>query len=195
MCFVNAPKSRSDWAACIRPVKLPSVSEPENDGDEGNPNTKGPVYFTPMGFAKLKTEYEHLGAVERPRVVQGVADAAAEGDRSENAEYIYGKKRLREIDRRMRFLRKVLEAAVVMDPAIDRGETIYFGATIVLESEAGEEFTYQLVGEHETDAEHGRISYRSPIGTALLRKSEGDEISVMTPSGIRNLTIMRVMYQ
>lgn len=181
------------WAACAQPTKILSVGEAEDDED--SPKTRGPIYFTPVGFAKLKAEYELLGGVERPRVVQGVADAAAEGDRSENAEYIYGKKRLREIDRRMRFLRKVLEAAMVIDPAIDRGETVFFGATIVLESESGEVFTYQLVGEHETDAERGRISYRSPIGTALLRKTEGDEISVMTPGGMRNLTIMRVVYR
>ena len=169
------------------------TSPDDDDDDEKKP--AGPVYTTPEGFAKLKAEYEHLGGVERPRVVQGVSDAAAEGDRSENAEYIYGKRRLREIDRRMRFLRKILEAATIIDPAIDRGETIYFGATVELESDAGETFTYQLVGEHETDAERGRISYRSPIGAALLRKSVDDEVSVETPRGRRTLTVARVTYR
>ncbi len=186
-------KTHARWAACSRLAKIGRVSEAEDHED--TPKAAGPVYFTPEGFAKLKAEYESLGGVERPRVVQGVADAAAEGDRSENAEYIYGKKRLREIDRRMRFLRKILEAAMVIDPSIDRGDTVYFGATVILESESGEEFTYQLVGEHETDAERGRISYRSPIGTALLRKTEGDEISVVTPGGKRRLTITGVIYR
>lgn len=168
-----------------------------DDGeDEETPQKPaGPAYTTPEGFAKLKTEYEHLGGVERPRVVQGVTDAAAEGDRSENAEYIYGKRRLRQIDGRMRFLRKILEASMIVDPAIDRGDTIYFGATVTLESDAGERFTYQLVGEHETDSDRGRISYRSPIGAALLRKSVDDEVSVDTPGGRRTLTILEVVYR
>jgi transcription elongation factor GreB len=165
----------------------------EDDDEEARP--KGPTYMTPEGFEKLRVEHEHLGTVERPRVVQGVADAAAEGDRSENAEYIYGKKRLREIDRRMRFLRKILEAAVVVDPAVDRGDTVYFGATVVLEDADGTRHTYQLVGEHETDAERGRISYRSPIGAALLRRSVDDEVAVDTPRGRRRLAIVEVLYR
>ncbi|AKF08188.1 transcription elongation factor GreB [Sandaracinus amylolyticus] len=169
------------------------MSASSEDDDEKKP--AGPVYTTPEGFARLKNEYEHLGGVERPRVVQGVSDAAAEGDRSENAEYIYGKKRLREIDRRMRFLRKILEAVMVVDPAVDRGDTVFFGATVVLEDDAGETFTYQLVGEHETDAQRGRISYRSPIGAALLRKSVDDEVVVDTPRGRRKLTIVEVIYR
>jgi transcription elongation factor GreB len=151
--------------------------------------------MTPEGFRKLRAELEYLGTVERPRVVQGVADAAAEGDRSENAEYIYGKKRLREIDRRMRWLRKVLEAAEVIDPAIDRGDTVFFGATVVLESDDGETFTYQIVGEHETDAASGRISYRSPVGAALLRRRVDDEVTVDTPRGRKKLTIVEVIYR
>jgi transcription elongation factor GreB len=168
----------------------------ERDDDEGGERpAAGPTYMTPEGFARLEREHEHLGTVERPRVVQGVADAAAEGDRSENAEYIYGKKRLREIDRRMRFLRKILEASVVVDPKIDRGDTVFFGATVLLEGEGGEAFTYQLVGEHETDAANGRISYRSPIGAALLKKSVDDEVVVETPKGRRRLTIVEVRYR
>ena len=165
------------------------------DDDESAEKASGPVYTTPEGYERMKREYEQLGQVERPRVVQGVSDAAAEGDRSENAEYIYGKKRLREIDRRMRFLRKILEASVVVDPTVDRGDTVYFGATVVLESESGESFTYQLVGEHETDAERGRISYRSPIGAALMRKSVDDEVVVDTPGGRRRLAIVEVIYR
>ncbi len=150
--------------------------------------------MTPDGHDDLIAELARLGQ-ERHRVVQGVADAAAEGDRSENAEYIYGKKRLREIDRRMRFLKKTLDAAVVVDPKQDRGDRVFFGATVVLESESGEELTYQLVGEHETDAGRGRISYRSPVGTALMRKNVDDEVAVETPSGTRRLTIVDVRYE
>lgn len=157
--------------------------------------TKTPLYMTPQGVAVLRAEYERLGGEERPRVVQGVTDAAAEGDRSENAEYIYGKKRLREIDRRMRFLRKILEDAVIVDPSVDRGDTVYFGATVLLETEDGETMQVQIVGEHETDAARGRISYRSPIGAALLRKSVDDEIQVTTPKGKRLFTIAEVAYR
>jgi transcription elongation factor GreB len=156
---------------------------------------KLPSYITPEGFATLKRELEHLGQVERPKVVHGVTEAAAEGDRSENAEYIYGKRRLREIDRRMRFLRMALEASVVVDPSIDRGDTIYFGATVVLLSEGGDEVTYQLVGEHETDAVRGRISHRSPVGAALMRKSVDDEVRVATPAGPRTFTVLEVLYR
>ncbi len=153
-----------------------------------------PQYMTPDGHRALVAELAQLGE-ERSRVVQGVADAAAEGDRSENAEYIYGKKRLREIDRRMRFLKKILDAAVVVDPAVDRGDKVYFGATVVLEDADGTTLEYQLVGEHETDAARGRISYRSPVGAALMRKSVDDEVKVETPSGQRRLTIVDVRYE
>ena len=168
---------------------------PEDDDDDEPKKPSGPSYITPEGYARLETEHVHLCTVERPRVVQGVADAAAEGDRSENAEYIYGKRRLREIDRRMRFLRKTLEASVVVDPRLDRGDTVYFGATVVLEDEQGQSATYQLVGEHETDAERGRVSYRSPIGAALLKKAVDDEVVFETPRGRRRLTIVEVLYR
>jgi transcription elongation factor GreB len=153
-----------------------------------------PQYMTPEGHESLARELARLGE-ERTRVVSGVADAAAEGDRCENAEYIYGKKRLREIDRRMRFVKKTLEAAVVVDPKEDRGERVFFGATVVLEDEKGGEVSYQLVGEHETDAQRGRISYRSPVGAALMRKNVDDDVTVETPSGKRRFTIVDVRYE
>lgn len=153
-----------------------------------------PQYMTPEGHRALVAELARLGE-ERSRVVQGVADAAAEGDRSENAEYIYGKKRLREIDRRMRFLRTIHDAAVVVDPKQDRGDKVFFGATVVLEGPGGEELVYQLVGEHETDAAQKRISYRSPVGAALMRKSVDDEVLVDTPSGKRRFVIVDVRYE
>lgn len=162
--------------------------------DAADARPRGPSYMTPAGHARLRAELEALG-VERARVVSAVTDAAAEGDRSENAEYIYGKRRLRQIDSRMRFLRKVVESVVLVDPAIERGERVYFGATVVLEGATGERLTYQLVGEHETDAETGKISYRSPIGAALLRKEEGDEVRVETPGGPRALIVAEVRYR
>jgi transcription elongation factor GreB len=176
-------------------ASVSSEDEREEDGDDAPKRPAGPIYTTPEGFARLKEEYEHLGRVERPKVVQGVTDAAAEGDRSENAEYIYGKRRLREIDRRMRFLRKIIEASSIVDPAVDRGDTIFFGATVVLETDTGESVTYQLVGEHETDAARGKISYRSPIGAALLRKSVDEMVRVETPSGAKAFTITQVIYR
>ncbi|GAB5541806.1 MAG: transcription elongation factor GreB [Sandaracinaceae bacterium] len=153
-----------------------------------------PHYMTPAGHTALIEELARLGR-ERTRVVQGVADAAAEGDRSENAEYIYGKKRLREIDKKMRFLKKALDAAVVVDPKADRGDRVFFGATVVLEDDDGALVTYQLVGEHETDAGRGRISYRSPVGAALMRKNLDDEVRVQTPGGTRTLTISEIRYE
>jgi transcription elongation factor GreB len=154
-----------------------------------------PNYITPAGYRRLADELIQLRSVERPRVVQEVSDAAAQGDRSENAEYIYGKRRLREIDRRMRWLGKRLDAAVVVDPRERRGEKVFFGATVVLEDEAGEEQEYQLVGEDEIDTATRRISWRSPIGSALLGRSLDDDVRVQTPAGVRRFTIVDVRYQ
>ncbi len=167
-----------------------------NDDDEGSeePRPAGPTYMTPGGRRRIELELERLGD-ERVKVVQTTADAAAEGDRSENAEYIYGKRRLRQIDSRMRFLRKILERSVVVDPVIDRGDRVFFGATVTLEGEDGETSVYAIVGEHETDAEIGRISYRSPIGAALLKKSVDDEVVIATPRGKRTFTIVEVAYR
>ena len=154
-----------------------------------------PNYITPAGFKRLADELIRLRTVDRPKVVQEVSDAAAQGDRSENAEYIYGKKKLREIDRRMRFLGKRCDAAIIVDPKEKRGSKVFFGATVVLEDDDGAELTYQLVGEDEIDAAAGRISWRSPIGAALLGKEEGTDVRVETPSGRKQLTIAEVRYE
>jgi transcription elongation factor GreB len=169
------------------------MHRPVSDEDEDEARRAGPSYITPGGRRRIESEIERLGE-ERVRVVQTTADAAAEGDRSENAEYIYGKRRLRQIDSRMRFLRKILERSSVVDPAIDRGDRVFFGATVTLEDEDGTHQTFAIVGEHETDAESGRISFRSPIGAALLKKEVDDEVSITTPRGVRRFTIVDVTY-
>lgn len=153
-----------------------------------------PNYITPEGAKKLSEELGRLRSVERPKTVQEVADAAAQGDRSENAEYIYGKKKLREIDRRMHYLTKRLESAVVVNPKEQRGEKIFFGATVELEEETGTRRSYRIVGEDEIDSNAGQISWRSPLGRALLGKKAGDVITVRRPVGELELEIISVRY-
>ena len=153
-----------------------------------------PNYITPLGAKRLQEELGQLRSRERPKVVTEVADAAAQGDRSENAEYIYGKKRLREIDRRMRFLTKRLEAAVVVTPSAQSGERVFFGACVRVEDEEGDETVYQIVGEDEIDLKKGRVSWRSPIGRVLLKRTAGDTVTLRRPSGEVDLTIVSVTY-
>jgi len=153
-----------------------------------------PNYITPEGARKLSEELTRLRTVERPRTVREVADAAAQGDRSENAEYIYGKKRLREIDRRLNYLAKRLDKAVLVDPRQQRGDKVFFGATVEVEDEDGAKSTYVIVGEDEIDSAAGRISWRSPVGRALLGKREGDAVLVRRPAGEIELSILAVRY-
>lgn len=150
--------------------------------------------ITPAGFKKFQDELHTLWHVDRPKIVNEVSDAAALGDRSENAEYIYGKKRLREIDRRLGVLKGRLDGIEVIDPATLKGEVVRFGATVTVEDEDGEEQTLAIVGEDESDPKLGRISYKSPIGRALIGRAEGDEVSVSTPKGPRALTIVSVRW-
>lgn len=142
-------------------------------------------YITPRGYKRLRDEHLFLRVVERVKTVEEVAHAASLGDRSENAEYIYGKKRLREIDRRLRWLHKRLAAAEVVEPSVDRGEVIFFGATVTLVSAGGDERVVELVGEDEIETELGRISWRSPLGAALMRKREGEKVRFATPENTR----------
>ncbi len=153
-----------------------------------------PNYITPEGARKLSEELTRLRTVERPKTVQEVADAAAQGDRSENAEYIYGKKRLREIDRRCTYLAKRLDKAVLVDPREQRGDKVFFGATVEVEDESGARSTYVIVGEDETDSASGRISWRSPVGRALLGKRAGDSVQVRRPAGEVEIEIVSVRY-
>ena len=151
-------------------------------------------YISREGWDRLVAELERLRHVERPRVVTEVSDAAAQGDRSENAEYIYGKKRLREIDRRTRWLEKRLGALAVFEHVPRADGRCYFGAWVTIEDEDGVERTYRVLGVDEVDLDRGQISYRSPLGRALLGKREGDGIVVRTPSGERELTVTSVQY-
>jgi transcription elongation factor GreB len=140
-------------------------------------------YMTPAGHKRLLDEAERLLKVERPKVVREVADAAAQGDRSENAEYIYGKKRLREIDSRLRFLDQRLKHAQIIDPSSLTGDKVAFGAIVTLEDEDGKSKTWQLVGEDESEPSEGRISYKSPLGRAMMHKREGDAFNFKRPDG------------
>ncbi|MCX7674317.1 MAG: transcription elongation factor GreB [Bdellovibrionaceae bacterium] len=149
-------------------------------------------YITPQGLQALQNELHQLLHVERPKVVETVAWAASNGDRSENADYIYGKRRLREIDRRVRWLTERLELAQVIDPQTIRTDRVVFASCVLLENEAGDWVRYQLVGEDEIDVQRGLISWRSPLASALLGKVEGDEVQVQTPKGVVTYTILKI---
>lgn len=153
-----------------------------------------PSYITPQGYRKLTEEYDFLLKTERPRITAEVAWAASLGDRSENAEYIYGKKRLREIDSRLRYLRKRLESVEVVDPTKVASDMVRFGATVTVEDGEGRALTYRIVGEDEVDVKAGHISYRSPLGRALLGRQEGDEAVVEAPGGRRTLEVLEIRY-
>jgi len=152
-------------------------------------------YITPEGFETLRSELDRLWRVERPRVTQQVSEAAALGDRSENAEYIYGKKRLREIDRRVRFLQKRIDDLVVVhpDPAVQAGK-VYFGAWVEIEDEDGDRTVYRVVGPDEFDAGRGFISMDTPVGQALLGRRPGDEFEVRRPKGTASYTVIAISY-
>lgn len=152
-------------------------------------------YITPEGLAKLKSEYHGLMHVERPKVVEVVAWAASNGDRSENADYQYGKRRLREIDKRVHFLTKRIEDAEVVDPKQMKGQTVLFSATVTLVTEDGDEVVYQIVGEDEFDPKHGKISWKSPVAKALMGKKLGDEVKIVKPSGEEFVTIENIEFK
>jgi transcription elongation factor GreB len=151
-------------------------------------------YITPEGQKKLSDELSYLWKVKRPQVTQAVAEAAAMGDRSENAEYIYGKKQLRQIDSRVRFLSKRLAELKVVDKTPDDTSKIYFGAWVDLEDGEGKAFAYRIVGPDESDAEKGFISIDSPMARALMRKTEGDEIIVSRPNGTATFYVTAIHY-
>ncbi len=152
-------------------------------------------YITPEGFKRLQEEFSALFYEERPKLVETVAWAAGNGDRSENGDYIYGKKRLREIDKRLKFLRDRIESAKVVDPKAIESEKIVFGATVTILDEDGLERTFQIVGEDEIDPALNRISWKSPMAKALLGKKAGDEIEVSRPAGRLYAEVTKVVYR
>ena len=175
----------------------------ETDQDDDELDAEAPPlptglknYITPAGFKRLKDEALNLLDKERPELVKVIQWAASNGDRSENADYIYGKRRLREIDRRIRFLTKRMDAAMVVDPAArEESDQVFFGATVTLMAENGEEKLYSIVGMDEADVSRGRISWISPLAKALIKAREGDTVTVKTPGGDESLEIVRIEYK
>lgn len=172
-----------------------------DDAEEDKPEAEGPVlpegtknYMTPKGAEKLKAELRHLVSVERPKITDVVSWAASLGDRSENADYIYGKRRLREIDRRIRFLTKRLEVAEIVDPTQTQADSVRFGATVRVSLDGEEEKTYSIVGIDETDGKRGRISWISPLGKVLLRTKVGDVVTLRAPKGEMDVEILEIRY-
>jgi transcription elongation factor GreB len=172
-------------------------SDELEDDDPQLPNlpASGKNYITQVGYARLRDEWLVLMDVERPKIVDVVHWAASNGDRSENGDYLYGKKRLREIDRRIRFLTKRLEIAEVVDPSVHHGSAqVFFGATVTY-LQAGEvERTITILGIDEAQSEHGEVSWVSPIARTLLKAHEGDGLSLVTPTGVIEIDIIRVSY-
>lgn len=171
---------------------------PEEDDEEGGMPplpAGGKNYMTPAGHARMQAEFLHLVKTERPEVVSVVSWAAGNGDRSENGDYIYGKKRLREIDRRIRFLTKRLENSEVVDPRRQENkDQVFFGATVTIMDDGGDEETYSIVGMDEADPGRGRISWISPLARALIKSRLGDTVRLQTPGGTRDLEIVAIEY-
>lgn len=172
-------------------------AEPEDDAAEPPAALPAGVknYITPEGFKRLQDEQRNLVRVERPKVVETVAWAAGNGDRSENGDYIYGKKRLREIDGRIRFLTKRMEIAQVVDPAQQKNrERVFFGATVTYANNAGVENTVTIVGIDEADLDKGRVSWQSPIARALMKAEVGDTVELRSPGGTETLEVLSIRY-
>ncbi len=176
-------------------------SDRDDDDAEGD-DIAAPVlphgarnYMTPAGFHKLRAELMSLLDDERPKVVETVSWAAKNGDRSENGDYLYGKKRLREIDRRIRFLTRRLDVAEVVDPSIHHGnEQIFFGARVRYANDRGEERTIRIMGVDEAESAHGDVSWVAPIARALLKQRVGDEVKLVTPGGLEKVEVLEVSY-
>jgi transcription elongation factor GreB len=174
----------------------------ETDADDDDEDIAAPAlpqgsknYVTPQGYARLRHELMTLLDDERPKVVEVVSWAAKNGDRSENGDYLYGKKRLREIDRRIRFLTKRLDIAEVVDPSAHHGhDQVFFGATVTYASQSGDERTITIKGIDESDSTQGEVSWIAPIARALLKARVGDEVMLQTPVGIERIEVIEVVY-
>jgi transcription elongation factor GreB len=180
-------------------TREPDSADDDDDGADGPSLPPIPAgsknYLTPQGYQRLRTELLSLIDDERPKVVEVVSWAAKNGDRSENGDYLYGKKRLREIDRRIRFLTKRLDIAEVADPSLHHGsDQIFFGATITYANSRGEERTITIKGIDEADNLAGDVSWISPIARALLKAREGDEVRLVTPAGVETIEVLAVRY-
>lgn len=177
------------------------IKEPEQEIDEDDEAAEPTIpigvknYITPHGFKKLKDELHHLLYKERPELTTVIAWAASNGDRSENADYIYGKRRLREIDKKIRFLTKRLEIAEVVDPKNIKATEVLFGATVTIEDEKGEHKTYSIVGIDEVNLPKNQISWISPLAKALLKGKVGDIVNFKTPKGTREYEIIKIKYE
>ncbi|MDN6883517.1 transcription elongation factor GreB [Variovorax sp. CAN2819] len=178
------------------------TKETDSDGDDDDTDGVSPPlpaggknYITPEGYARLRDELLQLMDEERPKIVETVHWAAKNGDRSENGDYLYGKKRLREIDRRIRFLTKRLEIAEVTDPSVHHGrDQVFFGATVLYADEAGEERSVTILGIDEAQSAKSQVSWISPIARALLKSREGDVVKLVTPGGAHDVEILSVSY-
>ncbi|CAN5655332.1 transcription elongation factor GreB [soil metagenome] len=177
----------------IEPNEVDDVEDEDSEGGASVRSSKN--YITGKGFAILKAEVHQLLNIERPRVVEVVAWAASNGDRSENADYQYGKKRLREIDRRIRFLQKRIDRAEVVVPENQSGDRVLFGATVAVEDENSLSRVYMIVGIDETDGKLGKVSWISPIGKALLQSRVGDVVLLRTPKGEEELEIKKIEFK
>jgi transcription elongation factor GreB len=175
-------------------TKEDAATEEEPSPDDDAAARRGSPYITPAGYRKLQQELEFLWHTERPKVTSEVATAAAQGDRSENAEYIYGKKRLREIDRRVRFLSKRLDVVQVVEPAAEQAGRVFFGAWVTIEDEEEKRSTYRIVGTDEPDSARGYISVESPVARALIGKRVGDVVTVQRPKGPTEITVVAITY-
>jgi transcription elongation factor GreB len=174
----------------------------ESDGDDDvELEEEAPIpggfrnYMTPAGYKRLNAELAHLWDVERPKLVETITWAASNGDRSENGDYIYGKRRLREIDRRIRFLSKRIDSAEVVDNTGRTHDQVYFGATVTIASEDGSERTVSIVGVDELDPARGRVSWISPIAKALLKAEVGDVVTLRTPGGTEQIEVLDIRYE
>lgn len=177
-------------------VDLDLDLDSDDDSDDEGPVARsgGKNYITTKGLDALKSELHELVVNDRPKVVETVAWAASNGDRSENADYQYGKRRLREIDRRIRFLNKRIDAAEVVEPTRQTGKKILFGATVTINDQDGQKRVYRIVGIDETNVKEGKVSWISPVGQALLQANEGDSVVLKTPRGEEELEILDVRY-
>lgn len=196
------PACSDAWPGENAPMSKAFTREPDGDADDADDELLPAAlpagtrnYLTPAGFAGLRAELLALLDDERPKIVEIVSWAAKNGDRSENGDYLYGKKRLREIDRRIRFLTKRLDIAEVADPAVHHGgDQVFFGATVTYVNQRDEERTVTIKGIDETDNLRGEVSWVSPIARALLKLRVGDEVQLSTPGGIERIEVLRVSY-